>query len=60
MLITENEIKTRLAELETLIRETKQRLPAHSTKPPIMMELLGYEDEYEALMADLNRILHKQ
>jgi hypothetical protein len=60
MLTTENEIKTRLAELETLIRETKQRLPAHSTKPPIMMELLAYEDEYETLMADLNRILHKQ
>lgn len=60
MMIKENEIKTRLAELETLIRETKQRLPAHSTKPPIMMELLVYEDEYETLMADLNRILHKQ
>jgi hypothetical protein len=60
MLITENEIKTRLAELETLIRETKQRLPAHSTKPPIMMELLAYEDEYETLMTDLNYILHKQ
>jgi len=58
--MTENEIKTRLAELETLIRETRQRLPAHSTKPPIMMELLAYEDEYEALMADLNRILRKQ
>ena len=60
MMIKENEIKTRLAKLETLIRETKQRLPAHSTKPPIMMELLAYEDEYETLMADLNHILHKQ
>ncbi|MDO9262886.1 MAG: hypothetical protein Q7U02_02890 [Desulfosalsimonadaceae bacterium] len=60
MQITEKEIKTRLAELETLILETKQRLPAHSTKPPIMMELLAYEDEYAALLTDLNRILHKQ
>ena len=59
MQITETEIKTRLAELETLIRETTQRLPAHSTKPPIMMELLEYEDEYAALLTDLNRIPHK-
>ena len=59
MQITEKEIKTRLAELETLIRETTQRLPAHSTKPPIMMELLAYEDEYAALLTDLNRIPHK-
>lgn len=57
---TTEEIKTRLTELETLIQETTRRLPAHSTKPPIMLELLAYEDEYEALTADLNRILHKQ
>lgn len=53
------QIKSRLDVLETLIRETKQRLPAHSTKPPIMLELLAYEDEYEALLADFNRISHK-
>lgn len=54
---TEKEIKKRLAELETLIRETKARLPAHSVKPPVMMDLLAYEDEYDDLMkqlADLN------
>lgn len=56
---TTEDIKTRLTELETLIQETTRRLPAHSTKPPIMMELLAYEDEYEALTADLNRMLHK-
>jgi hypothetical protein len=42
-------IKKRMAALEILIRETRDRLPAHSTKPPVMMELLNYEDEYEAL-----------
>ena len=53
------EIKSRLEELESLIRETKQRLPAHSVKPPIMMELLAYEDEYETLLTDLKRISSK-
>lgn len=38
-----------MRELEALIKETKDRLPAHSTKPPVMMELLEYEDEYDIL-----------
>ncbi len=46
---TINSIKKRMKELETLIRETKERLPAHSTKPPVMMELLEYEDECDIL-----------
>ena len=46
---TIDSIKKRMKELETLIRETKKRLPAHSTKPTVMMELLEYEDEYEIL-----------
>lgn len=50
---TEKKIKKRLAELEILIRDTKDRLPAHSAKPPVMMDLLAYEDEYDALMEKL-------
>jgi len=53
MQMTIKDIKKRMEELETLIRETKQRLPAHSTKPPVMMELLAYEDEYDELLASL-------
>ncbi len=49
-------IKKRLAELDSLIRETKARLPAHSTKPPVMMDLLDYEDEYDTLLEELNRL----
>jgi hypothetical protein len=56
---TAQKINSRLEELESLIRETKQRLPAHSTKPPIMLELLAYEDEYETLLNELKQISRK-
>jgi hypothetical protein len=46
-------IKKRMNELEILIRETRDRLPAHSVKPPVMMDLLEYEDEYDALLEKL-------
>ena len=51
------DIKKRMDELETLIRDAKGRLPAHSTKPPIMMELLDYEDEYAELEKKLKKLL---
>lgn len=47
-------IKNRMAEIEALICETKKRLPAHSVKPPVMMDLLAYEDEYDRLLEKLN------
>ncbi|MCP4723139.1 MAG: hypothetical protein GY860_27110 [Desulfobacteraceae bacterium] len=53
-------IKKRMKALETLIRETRDRLPAHSTKPPVMMELLDYEDEYEALAKQLEELKSKE
>ena len=49
-----NKIRKRMAELEILIAETKERLPAHSTKPPVMIDLLDYEDEYDMLLKKLN------
>jgi len=49
-------ITKRMKELEDLIEETKSRLPAHSTKPPVMMDLLEYEDEYDLLMNKLNTL----
>jgi hypothetical protein len=52
-------IKKRMEALEVLIKETRDRLPAHSTKPPVMMELLDYEDEYEALMNQLQTFKSK-
>ncbi|MBT3178809.1 MAG: hypothetical protein HOG03_03065 [Desulfobacula sp.] len=53
---TIEDIKRRLEKLDTLISETKARLPAHSTKPPVMMDLLEYEDEYDGLLKKLNAL----
>jgi len=33
-----DDIKKRMDELEILIKETRDRLPAHSTKPPVMFD----------------------
>ena len=52
-------IKKRMDELEILIKETKARLPAHSTKPPVMMDLLDYEDEYDELMEKIRVLKNK-
>ena len=49
-------IKKEMIKLETLINETRNRLPAHSVKPPVMMDLLKYEDEYDMLLAKLNQL----
>ena len=53
---TIEEINERLSDLTSLIDETKKRLPAHSTKPPVMMDLLDLEDEYDQLMEKLNSL----
>jgi hypothetical protein len=49
-------IRKRMAEVEFLIAETKKRLPAHSIKPPVMLDLLEYEDEYDLLLEKLNKL----
>ena len=43
------EMEARLAELAQAIKDTEARLPAHSVKPPVMMDLLALEDAYEQL-----------
>ena len=51
-----DKIQKRMAELEVLIAETKKRLPAHSIKPPVMLDLLDYEDEYDQLLKRLSEL----
>jgi len=50
------EIEQRLQHLEEQIEEVRKRIPAHSVKPPIMMELLELEDRRDVLL----RILEKR
>jgi HAMP domain-containing protein len=49
-------LEKRKRELEDAIRETEKRLPAHSVKPPVMMDLLAYEDEYERVVAAIRTL----
>lgn len=44
------EIEQRLQHLEEQIEEVRERIPAHSVKPPIMMELLELEDRRDELL----------
>ncbi len=49
-------LKERLLELEEQIAETKRRLPAHSVKPPVMMDLLALEDERDLVLERIERL----
>ena len=52
-------MKKRLAELAEEIAETKRRLPAHSVKPPVMMDLLALEDEYDDILRQIAELKGK-
>ena len=49
-------LQGRLAELELKIAETEDRLPAHSIKPPVMLDLLALEDERDDLLQKLKHM----
>ena len=53
---TRAELEKRLKAVEAQIQETKQRLPAHSVKPPIMMELITLEDERDEILSQLKKL----
>jgi hypothetical protein len=48
-----NKLEDKLKELDKKIAEVNKRLPAHSAKPPIMMELFALEDERDAVLKQL-------
>lgn len=48
-----DQVKERLKKLEEEIAETLRRLPAHSVKPPVMIDLLELEDERDLLLKKL-------
>jgi hypothetical protein len=53
---TIEELRQRLEVLDREIAETKKRLPAHSVKPPVMMDLLALEDEYDAVLKQIEQL----
>jgi hypothetical protein len=53
---TIGELQHRLDLLDQEIAETKKRLPAHSVKPPVMMDLIALEDEYDAVLKQIERL----
>jgi hypothetical protein len=53
-------LKKRLREIDEEITETKKRLPAHSVKPPVMMDLLALEDEYDELLKQIEELKQKE
>ncbi len=53
-------IKVQLKDLEKMISETKERLPAHSVKPPVMIELLDLEDQYDELFKKLTTLTNNE
>jgi len=53
MMKTREELEQRRQALDHEIRETKKRLPAHSVKPAVMMDLLALEDEYDDVMRQI-------
>ncbi|SDP55375.1 hypothetical protein [Desulforhopalus singaporensis] len=56
MLTERRRLQEELAELEQKIAETKRRLPAHSVKPPVMMDLFALEDEKDALLKEMEQL----
>ena len=46
----------KLEAVERQIAATRRRLPAHSVKPALMMELLRLEDERDSLLARLKAL----
>jgi hypothetical protein len=54
------ELEQKLRELDTAIAETRKRLPAHSVKPPVMMDLLDLEDQYDDVLNKIRQLKEQQ
>lgn len=49
-------LEKRQMELMEAIRETLKRVPVHSAKPRVMMDLFDLEDEYGRVTAEIGRL----
>lgn len=60
MHIDQKILEQKLAEIEAEIMETMKRLPAHSVKPPVMLDLFRLEDEKDLILEQLNAMKNGQ
>ena len=51
------DLEERLKKVDEKIAEVNQRMPAHSVKPPIMMQLFELEDERDALAKQIENLM---
>jgi hypothetical protein len=49
-------LEDKLKELDKKIAEVNKRMPAHSAKPPIMLELFALEDERDEVLRKLQHV----
>ena len=56
ILKTKRILEKQLQKIENQIQELKNRLPAHSIKPVMMMDLLELEDERDEILAQIQTI----
>lgn len=49
-------LENKRKKLDEKIAEVKKRMPAHSVKPPIMMELFELEDKRDALEKEIYQL----
>jgi hypothetical protein len=56
MMMEEDGLYQRLRQLEIKIEEAISRVPPHSTKVPIIIELLALEDEKDMLLKKLSEL----
>ena len=54
------ELEQQMRALDAAITETRKRLPAHSVKPPVMMDLLDLEDQYADLLSQICELKEKR
>jgi len=49
-------LQRKLLEIERQIEAVEKRLPAHSVKPPMMMELFDLEEQRDHLLKELEAL----
>ncbi len=49
-------LEEKLKKVDEKIAEVNKRMPAHSVKPPIMMQLFELDDERNALVKQIEKL----